>query len=151
MIKFCPNCFQNHVTQLGCYNGYYWCLKDEVGTCWIDGCNHELINIDFPASDLKILTEISDNPSLYEAMINLHGKDIIEYELKMSQFRNQVEYQKQQVREQQESNVPKCPHCSSTNIKPITGTERAVSVIGLGLFSKKINKSFKCLDCKYTW
>lgn len=44
-----------------------------------------------------------------------------------------------------------CPYCKSTNTKPISGTERAVSIIGLGIFSKKINKSCKCLDCKCTW
>ena len=49
------------------------------------------------------------------------------------------------------NNIPKCPTCGSTNIRPISGTERAVSVIGLGLFSKKINKTYKCLNCKHTW
>ena len=44
-----------------------------------------------------------------------------------------------------------CPYCQSTNTKPISGTERAVSILGLGIFSKKINKSCKCLDCKCTW
>lgn len=46
---------------------------------------------------------------------------------------------------------PKCIYCQSTNIKKISGTERAVSILGLGIFSKKINKSCKCLDCKCTW
>lgn len=46
---------------------------------------------------------------------------------------------------------PKCPHCQSTNIAKISTTERAVSVIGLGILSKKINKSFKCKNCGYTW
>lgn len=81
-------------------------------------------------------------------MIELHDKDIIEYELKMSQFRAQVDSQNEI---KQQSNVPKCPHCKSTNIAKISGTERAVSIIGLGIFSKKINKSFKCKDCGYTW
>lgn len=50
-----------------------------------------------------------------------------------------------------QSNTPKCPTCGSTNIKLITATERATSILGLGIFSKKINKSYKCLNCKYTW
>lgn len=49
------------------------------------------------------------------------------------------------------SNMPKCPHCNSTHIQKISTTERAASVIGFGILSKKIGKSFKCLDCKYTW
>lgn len=81
-------------------------------------------------------------------MIALHDKDIIEYELKMSQFRAQVDAQ---VEYKRQSNVPHCPTCKSTNIAKISGTERAASIIGLGIFSKKINKSFKCKDCGYTW
>lgn len=44
-----------------------------------------------------------------------------------------------------------CPNCHGTNVKRISGTERAASVLGLGILSKKIGKSYKCLNCKYTW
>ena len=74
-------------------------------------------------------------------------KDIIEYTAKLSQFKTQVGEQKQQ----QESNKPKCPHCKSTNIKSISGLNRGASIAMWGIFSKKINKSFECLNCKYTW
>jgi hypothetical protein len=49
------------------------------------------------------------------------------------------------------STGPKCPTCGSTNIRKISTGERMVSVGMLGLFSKKINKSFKCNACGYTW
>lgn len=48
-------------------------------------------------------------------------------------------------------NKPKCPTCSSNNVQKIGTGERAVSVAMLGIFSKKINKSFKCKNCGYTW
>lgn len=51
----------------------------------------------------------------------------------------------------QNSNQVHCPYCSSTNVKRISGGERAVSIAMLGIFSKKINKSFKCLNCKGTF
>ena len=44
-----------------------------------------------------------------------------------------------------------CPYCNSTDTKKISGTERVVSVAMLGLFSKKINKSFKCNNCGGTF
>lgn len=47
--------------------------------------------------------------------------------------------------------IPKCPTCQSTDIRKIGGLERGASIIGLGLFSKKINKTFKCNNCGYTW
>lgn len=48
-------------------------------------------------------------------------------------------------------NKPHCPTCNSTNIQKIGAGERIGSVAMLGLFSKKINKSFKCKNCGYTW
>lgn len=48
-------------------------------------------------------------------------------------------------------NTPKCPTCQSTNVKKISGLDRGLSVGIFGLFSKKINKSFKCNSCGYTW
>ena len=47
--------------------------------------------------------------------------------------------------------IPRCPICNSTDISKISWTERTMSVIGLGILSKKIGKSFKCNHCKYTW
>lgn len=49
------------------------------------------------------------------------------------------------------SNTPICPTCGSPNVKKISITERAVSVGILGVFSNKINKSFKCGNCGCTW
>lgn len=46
---------------------------------------------------------------------------------------------------------PKCPTCQSTNVQEIGIGARAISVIMLGLHSNKINKSFKCKNCGYTW
>ncbi len=51
----------------------------------------------------------------------------------------------------QSKHIPKCPVCSSTNIKKIGTLERAASITMLGIFSKKINKSFKCKNCGYTF
>jgi phage FluMu protein Com len=48
---------------------------------------------------------------------------------------------------------PKCPMCGTMNISPISTGQRTMSVLGLGMFSKKINKSFQCNNskCNYTW
>ena len=50
-----------------------------------------------------------------------------------------------------QTNIPKCPTCSSADIQKIGTGERVVTVAMLGIFSKKINKSFKCKHCGYTW
>lgn len=59
------------------------------------------------------------------------------------------EYKKR--REQIQASLPKCPTCHSTNIKKIGTGERVASVVGLGILSKKINKTWKCCNCGYTW
>lgn len=46
---------------------------------------------------------------------------------------------------------PRCPTCGSTNVKKLDVVDRAISVGTLGVLSNKINKSFKCKDCGYTW
>ena len=69
----------------------------------------------------------------------------------LNKLKINLQQQESSKKVEEEDNRPKCPNCHSTNIKPITGTERAMSIMGLGIFSKKINKSFKCLNCKYTW
>lgn len=111
-----------------------------------------MIDTNFPHEDFNLIGKATDwNRQILDLMMELHEKDLIEYQLKLNQFKLQQK-QSDVIREQdRESNRPHCPTCGSTNIKIITGTERAVSVIGLGFFSKKINKSYKCKHCGYTW
>lgn len=102
-------------------------------------------------SDLK---QISSDESFIQAMIKLHDEDPIEYQLKLQQFKTQMQQQKhikQQESGKKVDNIPKCPHCQSTNIKSISGLNRGMSIAMLGIFSKKINKSFECKKCGYTW
>lgn len=47
--------------------------------------------------------------------------------------------------------IPKCPTCQSTSISKISGLESGASIFAFGIFSKKINKTFKCNNCGYTW
>lgn len=56
-----------------------------------------------------------------------------------------------QSTQQQSSNIPHCPTCGSSNIRKIGAGERTASILGLGLFSRKINKTWKCNNCGHTW
>lgn len=44
-----------------------------------------------------------------------------------------------------------CPTCGSTNTRKMGSIERGASILTFGIFSKKINKTFKCQNCGYTW
>lgn len=48
-------------------------------------------------------------------------------------------------------NIPKCPTCGSTKIRKISGTKRAASILGFGILSNNIGKTYECLNCKYKW
>lgn len=97
--------------------------------------------------EANIIRKISSDNELLNAMIELKKNDIIEYNLKMSQFRTQVNQQKQQ----QESNTPKCPTCGSTNIEKISLTKKAFGGAMFGLFSSDVRNSMHCKNCGAKW
>ncbi|PNV62831.1 hypothetical protein C0033_07385 [Clostridium sp. chh4-2] len=144
MLKLCENCKKNNEPT---FHGYIDWIKADCYKCPI--CGNELIDTIITSEEYEIIDSVSDDNFFLDAMVALKEKDPIEFQLKMSQFKSNIH--QTQSTEQQESHLPKCPTCGSTNIKPISGTERATSIIGLGIFSKKINKSYKCLNCKHTW
>jgi hypothetical protein len=139
--------------QLDYYRGYI----DEVACNDISVCpycNHNLIEAEISNADYILLSKVSNfNRQLLDAMVDLHKKDIVEYELKMSQFRNQYEQGQQAQKEESRSNsnIPKCPTCSSTNITRISATSRVINAGMFGLFGNKRKKTFHCNNCKYEW
>ena len=137
IVKQCIKC-----KQIGC-------CKPESLIHAANNCNGELITLNISCEDLIIISDIANDNDFFQAMIDLKEKDIIEYNLKMSQFRSQLQQQKSS--NIQNDTTPRCPNCHSSNIQKIGGLERAGSVAMLGAFSKKINKSFKCKSCGYTW
>jgi len=62
-----------------------------------------------------------------------------------------LQFKAQQNAKKAAANTLHCPTCGSTNIKKLDVVDRAVSVGFFGIFSNKINKSFKCKDCGCTW
>ena len=85
---------------------------------------------------------IPDDDSIEETEIYFDSNDILRTKTKINLT---------QPQQPQSQNIPKCPTCGSTNIRKIGTGERAASVIGLGLLSKKINKTWKCNSCGHTW
>lgn len=51
----------------------------------------------------------------------------------------------------QNTNVPKCPTCQSTNIKKISTAKKATHGIMFGIFSKTAFSQFECCNCGYKW
>ena len=110
-------------------------------------CQSNLVDIDFPALDLKILSKISDSTDFYDAMIKLHDDDIIEYELKMSQFRSQVQAKEaEEERKKADESKPRCPKCGSTSIATVNkGYSLLTGFLGSG------NPMNVCQSCGHKW
>ena len=130
-------------------SGYYSWLDNDCYQCPMKNCGHELVNINLSKEEFNVIISISKNIIFLESMIDLKEKDPIEYQLKMSQFKSQVE--QQQSNKLQNDNTPKCPTCNSTNIKKISGLSKAGSVAMWGLLSRKVHKQWHCNQCGSEW
>lgn len=145
-LKICPTCKKEKIKD-GIYrNGYIDFYIDTATKC---PYGHPIIMTSMTDDDFTILAKISDSTDFYDAMIKLHDDDIIEYELKMSQFRSQVEAQEAEAeRKKAEDSKPRCPYCGSTNLTKVSGTSRFASTLMFGIGSKKVGKQWKCNNCK---
>ena len=136
-VKMCPRCRKEKDKEYPLVVGYYDCYKipaDEK--CYF--CGTQLIDSNIPEEDMRVMRQVAWDANFIEAMIALHDSDIIEYNLKMSQFRSQVV--QQECVKKAEDNRPKCPTCGSHNISKIGTGERVGSVAMWGIFSKKITE-----------
>lgn len=77
-------------------------------------------------------------------MDKLHKKNTIQ-----SLSPEQIAHNQAVAREWQ--NIPKCPTCSSTNIKKIGSISKVAGAITFGIFSKTAKSQFKCNNCGYKW
>lgn len=103
-------------------------------------------------TDLVILREISNDKDFLEAMIELKNNNIIEYQLKLSQFKNQLQQQENNEQAaQQNDNTPHCPTCGSTNVEKISVGKKVVGGALFGLFSSNVRKTMCCKNCGYKW
>lgn len=86
----------------------------------------------------------TNSTEIIDAMIELKQRDIIEYGLKLSQFRTQLS--QQQSSRVVEENKVRCPKCKSTSIT--TGARGVNFTFGLLGASKTVNR---CANCGHTW
>lgn len=119
--------------------------------CPVCGSSNRFID-----QDIRILKQLKCSQELINAMQKLKENDIIEYELKMSQFRNQYDQKIELEISNRRAvnnflNEPKCPTCGSTNIQKIGVGSKALGAIGFGLFSKTARSTFKCNNCGHKW
>lgn len=138
--------------------GYICCTNDGDDSIHTMGnCNGKMVKTPLSGEEFltmglamqNILQNNEEYIKFFDSMIELKENNIAEYAMKMSQFSTQVQQKKASMGVG--NTVLRCPSCRSTQVRKIDVVERAGSVAIFGLFSKKINKSFKCRSCGYTW
>lgn len=141
-VKFCKNCYDNNEK---IFHGYIGGLKDECYTCPM--CKSNLIDIEITTEDYMIIDKISDDVSFLEAMIDLKKKDPIEYQLKISQFKTQVQQQEQVEKSRvEEKDAVRCPKCGSSAIQTVNrGFSFWTGFLGSG------SPRNVCQKCGYKW
>lgn len=141
-IKFCSKCRSNNSSDLFS-SGYYNWLKEDCYKCPAKDCGNKLIDINLSEDDFDIITSISRDVIFLEQMIQLKETDIIEYNLKMSQFKANLG--QQESSSANETKV-KCPKCNCTDIGVANrGYSLVWGFIGSG---KSMNV---CKKCGYKW
>ena len=149
LVKKCPYCHENN-QKSWIYTSGYDVDADKQNRTKCVVCGRNLINTALTVDEYSILEGITNEVSLFDAMDDLKQKDPIEFQLKMSQFKTQL--QQQESRKQtEEANQPHCPTCGSTDIQKISGTKRWLSTGLFGLASSDIGKSMCCKKCGYKW
>lgn len=154
MIKYCQKCYEEK--RKGWATGYFDVYHDELYVCTRRDnngnlCGGDLIDINFPKEDLRTLLFLTESKPLIDAMIELYNNDIIEYELKMSQFREQRKQKSARMQadwnaKQQEKNTVKCPKCGSTAIATVN---RGFSII-TGFIGSGSARNV-CQKCGHKW
>jgi hypothetical protein len=161
-VKFCPICNQTKQNMDWCNNekykefskGYHFVFKpkDDIEIC--PSCKQgKLVDSPLTFEEFKLVDDVSDSDRQFlEAMIKLKQDDTIEFQLKIQQFKTQLQQQKQiEEKGYIVDNAPKCPTCQSTNLKKITATSKAMNTALFGLFGTKRHKTYHCNNCGYEW
>lgn len=124
-----------------------------------DYCNNSLLSV--PDKFLGGKSKLFIKKELKDQFINDYIKSSPEFNQYLFEHREEDMFNKRMSDRaklahgasilEEKSRVPKCPTCGSTNIRKMSGIERGASIAAFGIFSKKINKTFRCGNCGYTW
>ena len=129
LCTYCPNQIPTHES---IYDSSYYSNKAE-----------SLGRYAFLGYQILFEEEVVNNP-LYNPEAHERSEEIYNQRFKESTFdplKYNSEYQ----------NLPKCPTCSSTNIKKLSFANRYLHYRAIGFLSKTARSQFVCNNCGYKW
>ena len=120
-------------------------------------CNGFVSEMALTVEEWDVLKQVSTDAGFIVSMNQLKKNDVIDFNLKLSQFRANISMTNQPVHEQVSSsaqpsmNMPTCPTCGSANVKKISSTKRWLSTGAVGIASSDMGKTMQCVACGYKW
>lgn len=161
VVQYCKKCFEEPDKEINAikkacnwtteYAKQYICVgyytPDEKRVYCKYHPNERLYDSILTMDEYLVLNKISIDYNFIQEMEGLKKNDIIEFNLKMSQFKNNT----QQNNVIENDNTPKCPTCGSTNIEKISLTKKTFGGAMFGLFSSDVRNTMHCKNCGYKW
>lgn len=148
MLHYCKKCgrlIQNSWNEDTFYCDCCKTITYPVPIDFLDGKT----NVFFKDNDVKqqfIENYVKTSPEFDQYLFD-HREEILAKT--SAEFNTKMAHGKAILEEQ--SRVPKCPSCGSTNISKIGVINRAVSFKLVGFASSKIGKTHKCNNCGTMW
>ena len=105
-------------------------------------CNNVINKLSLNTNDWEIIQSISTDSTFVFEMNKLKQNSIIDFNEKLLKYKNTLT-------PKEINNTPKCPICSSTNIKKISIAKRYIGIGLFGLTSSNIGHTMKCNKCGY--
>ena len=148
MSKYCPKCKNNFSDA---FDECVYCGSElKNGTIEIEDIQTE--KQIYEMTDAEILDKYSNYKKRIEDQTG-HKMTDSEFLLGIKEARRDSSKHQadKYTKNIQESNVPRCPTCQSTDIKKISDLSKAVSVAMWGIFSRKVHKQWHCNNCDSEW
>lgn len=127
-----------------CDNVWYIDIGETPSITTCRQCGGHPIKTNLTTDEFKYIKQISTDRDFIEAMMKLKHENIIDFKLKIADFKSRVESDENERKKN--VNIPSCPKCSSTSIATVNrGFSLLTGFIGSG---KPMNV---CQKCGYKW
>lgn len=119
-------------------------------------CNGDISELELTKDEWDVLERVSVDSNFIISMDKLKKNDIIDFNLKLSQFRASISQLEQQNEIHDNTVQPAsyglhCPTCGSSNVKKISATKRWFTTGTFGIASSDMAKTMQCGSCGYKW
>ena len=148
----CPNCgypineYNNNINCICNINGIDYNFKNVIESVKNNQYKKAIIEIkDLCGISGKNCLNIIDYIELTDEVMRTY--EIINYSTEYDKMAYEKLFNKNNQKKQAQTQVH-CPFCNSTNVNKISGTKKAMSIIGWGIFSNKVGKQWHCDNCK---